>query len=171
MVGYCDRLCFLQCMSPLGVLKWKRILGVSYKNLNNNKEIHEVISRSLHILTNDHIVVSGYGYDIADSSNQEWDLMVIKTDQFGCIDSNDCHDYSKADEPSAITPILEKSFVVYPNPASDLVYILLSNPPSGHTTISIIDANGREVYRSIDVDHLWDIPMDISRLSDGIYTW
>jgi len=66
------------------------------------------------------------------------------------------------------------SMTIYPNPAADHVNLDLEFVPTGsfETSVELIDALGRTVKTyNLGSDHSIQIPLDISNLSSGLYTF
>jgi hypothetical protein len=74
--------------------------------------------------------------------------------------------FTVASSTASIDSVEENSFVVYPNPANDLIYVNSDNQPI--STLSIIDINGREVLNK-SYESVQSASLDISSLSSGIY--
>lgn len=67
---------------------------------------------------------------------------------------------------ASIDEINARDFVIYPNPANEIIYINSENQPIND--LSVIDINGREVMAA-SFENVLNATLDISSLSSGIY--
>ncbi|MFZ4797428.1 MAG: T9SS type A sorting domain-containing protein [Bacteroidia bacterium] len=63
--------------------------------------------------------------------------------------------------------IQNESFSIYPNPAKNSLFINLKNRFNTHSTISIIDILGKEIYQFTPTNA--EMEIDISKLLNGVY--
>jgi hypothetical protein len=143
-------------VKPNGDSIWIR----SYRHPDINNGVN--ILYSLDLLNNDRIVAAGFvvpsGSDIG---NQ--DLWVIKVDEWGC-DTLSCQ-FVSVDENE-----IEKAIVkIYPNPATDFLYIEIDEEAYNSEAISfsIYDIVGKEIL-SIQARSKWE-SLDISQFANGTY--
>ncbi len=70
---------------------------------------------------------------------------------------------------SALTdskPLIEKKFKVYPNPASDKIYVRYGQKTNTNWSVSLYDINGGLIHKD---DFMQNATLDIRDLSKGIY--
>lgn len=65
---------------------------------------------------------------------------------------------------TAIEPIAETAFMVYPNPANNTITV---TGGEGNAAISILDATGREVLQEANYD--FNTPLNVAELTPGVY--
>lgn len=63
----------------------------------------------------------------------------------------------------------QDGITIFPNPASDRVFIELSKKYSGNSTISVLDVSGREVFRSQHIFSNGKISFNLQGIPDGNY--
>jgi hypothetical protein len=63
----------------------------------------------------------------------------------------------------------DKMFAVYPNPASEALFIKNRGNAMGDATIKLIDSNGRIIFEKTHVSISEDYSLPVSGLSSGIY--
>jgi gingipain R len=63
----------------------------------------------------------------------------------------------------------DKMFAVYPNPASEALFIKNIGNAMGDATVKLIDSNGRIIFEKTNVSFSEDYSLPVSGLSSGIY--
>lgn len=71
-------------------------------------------------------------------------VYVIKTDSMGCIEPG-CHLTGTSGTP----PVADAGITVYPNPATDDVYVAFSADYTWKTTLSLVDITGRRILHRV----------------------
>jgi hypothetical protein len=121
-------------------------------------------------------IVGGYVSDGDEPENENWGdpeegilpsnmlPWVFKTDACGDLEWNNCGVGVEEIEQLAIIK-------VYPNPAIDLVNVLISahHTLSGDTALTIKDMLGREVLKSVNLGQQNRIDIDVSEWEAGVY--
>lgn len=84
------------------------------------------------------------------------------------VDTDGTHSYSNM---VSVMFTSEGSLMVFPNPASDRVFLDYESPRSGPVEINLLDINGRHVLtQNLELNAGRNrIPMDIGHVSEGVY--
>ncbi len=103
---------------------------------------------------------SDFGYSLAEGEY----AMVINNGQ--CIDTSQCFTLSKL-EMEEITSLANKNIVIYPNPASEEVTVLLRTDLEG--SLFLVDLSGRRLIEMGLSKQLSKMNIDISKFPAGMY--
>jgi hypothetical protein len=90
------------------------------------------------------------------------------TDRFGCLVPG-CHLISDVDDPDTDKSIFDCVIKLYPNPASDLVNVLITETLSSDAKLHLFDFSGREIdmWQNFEKGATYMIP--IHTLPSGEY--
>lgn len=114
------------------------------------------------VLSSGSIIAGGYVTNVEDNSSYIW---LIKTTNDGCIDTLYCGLVSAtAPEP----PKARQQVSVYPNPASDMLHITISEGTTSPCTLSVLDMSGRVCGVNATVAE-GAASIDVSALQVGLY--
>ena len=153
----------LYCMSPNGAIKWKR------KYYTHRRPQNDTYSSDLVLNQNDDIFITGYANNMYDTTDMEWDILMIAADSNGCITGMDCENFYTSTVSINETP-QPIPWVVYPNPSSGRFTILLSTPTTTNTIVQITDMSGKTVWQEKIEEGTFDIPVSIPHAKAGIYS-
>ena len=99
--------------------------------------------------------------------NENWDILLIRTDSEGCIDKEDtCQEINIIDITSGSEDVSEEKsdFSIYPNPASDHITIETSHP----CKIEMYDITGHKVLTT-GTSYENSTYVDVADLKNGLY--
>lgn len=97
---------------------------------------------------------------------QNGSYAVIITSKIGCVDTSQCVTINNV---SLEESLAEKGFVLYPNPAKDLLYLKSAIGFNKNVAVHIYDINGRVVW-SETFNHANDeLMIDVRGLAAGVY--
>ncbi len=143
-------------VSPSGNKIWERWHKIVYGNSTSNwlGDIYEQADGSL--------VMSGLAYDDVPSPITTYGWL-IKTDSFGCLVPG-CETVGIAEN----TPI-ESSFKLYPNPASDRLFLYYHNPQLQNCVFAVRDIAGRQLVPPTPLENSTTYEMRIGDWAKGLY--
>jgi hypothetical protein len=90
------------------------------------------------------------------------DIAFFKTDSFGCIQPG-CQIYAGVEE-----EIAEKNLRIYPNPASERLYIEAENPQR-NMQLQVVDVHGRSMHLEEEAVFSGKKEIDVSTWKSGMY--
>lgn len=152
----------LYCMSPSGAIKWKR------KYYTHRRSQNDTYSSDLILNANDDIFITGYANNMYDTTDIEWDILLIAADSNGCIPGMDCENFYTAStkDISSQQPI---PFVIYPNPNNGRFAILQSEPATQGTEVYITNMMGKTILHEKIPFGILDYWITMPPSSKGIY--
>jgi hypothetical protein len=119
----------------------------------------------LSVLPSGSIVACGYFKNYAETPIKSY-AWLIKTDANGCIDSTDC----------AVTGVTEpwtngdsQVLYLYPNPATDMLYLSLPGYTKSEVRYSITDPAGRKVTEGVSPVFREQVSVVVKGLPEGMY--
>jgi Secretion system C-terminal sorting domain len=114
------------------------------------------------VLSSGSIVAGGYVTRAEDNSSYIW---LIKTTNDGCIDTLYCGLVSgtQSEPPKVVQPVS-----IYPNPASNLLHLTITDMATMPYSLSVLDISGRVCSASDKVAET-ESTMDVSTLPAGLY--
>ena len=103
-----------------------------------------------------------------DTTDMEWDILLIAADSNGCITGMDCTNYYESPTKSLETPYYIP-FVLYPNPAQAYCMVLLSEPSLENTIITLYNTQGKKIHQQVFDSDLFDLKLQFPTLPKGNY--
>ena len=149
-------------MDSNGTILWKR------KYYTHRRSQNDTYSSDLVLNKNDEIFITGFANNLYDTTDMEWDILVIAADKNGCIDKNDCENFYTATTKEIITPY-KIPFVLYPNPSAEDFFVLLSQPALPSTEVNIFNVEGKNIYSYHVEPGVLDIHIQNFKAAKGEY--
>jgi hypothetical protein len=151
------------CVSPSGVIKWKRKYW-AYRDYTSS-----MYGTDFQIADNDHIILTGTATNLEDSTDKEWDVLIGHLDEEGCL-VDGCTDYKDGFVGIQDVDVQKEKIWIYPNPASDYFDVLLSSPLVKEAVMEVIDINGRVVLIRDLKKGESEFKIEDLNLVDGLYS-
>jgi hypothetical protein len=143
------------CTDEHGYLKWYRTFP-----MNNN----HACFRDVQHTSDGGFICAGFCF-VGASGNQ--DAWLVKLDSLGCDSAGCANYYTGIDESQTVK---DEKISIYPNPASEAIYIRLLNQKTADTfDVSLFNSLGAEVLKKKFLNSGNAQPVDVRTLVKGLY--